>query len=75
MENGRLIGLREENDIKDMKVPPGRNIKCNIDALIEEVYVSTTAADWFYDLVQSVYCKYGNRKEIKRSDLAFTPPR
>jgi hypothetical protein len=52
----------------------GVYIPINLDALIEKVYVSPTAEDWFYDLVKSVSAKYCLKKEVVQSTLADGSP-
>lgn len=53
----------------------GVNIPVDLDALIEKIYISPTAEDWFYDLVKSVSVKYGHdNKEVIRSSLADNSP-
>jgi hypothetical protein len=52
----------------------GVHIPIDLDALIEKIYVSPTAEDWFYDLVKSVSLKYGIEKEVLQSSLADKSP-
>jgi hypothetical protein len=52
----------------------GVYIPINLDALIEKVYVSPTADDWFYDLVESVSENYCLKKEVVQSALADRSP-
>lgn len=48
----------------------GANIKCNVHKLIEEVYVSPKAPQWFLKVVNSILSKYGlNDVKVKHSDL------
>lgn len=49
------------------------NVKINICKLIDEVYVSPTAAPWIYDLVVSVMNKYELSVPVRASDLYGTP--
>jgi len=49
-------------------------VRINLDILIEKVYISPAAEDWFFDLVKSVSKKYGLNKETVRSSLADKNP-
>lgn len=48
-------------------------VPINIDKLIEKIYVSPTAPDWLYDLIQNVNETYDLNKEIKKSYLDKDP--
>lgn len=45
----------------------------NVDLLIDNLYVSPYAPQWFYDVVQSVLDKYGLEKSILQSQMNATP--
>ena len=45
----------------------------DIDLLIENIYVSPYAPQWFYDVVQSILEKYEISKEILQSQMKATP--
>lgn len=45
----------------------------DIDLLIENLYVSPYAPQWFYDVIQSVLDKYGLKKSILQSQMNATP--
>ncbi|MED1304782.1 hypothetical protein BK704_01430 [[Bacillus thuringiensis] serovar konkukian] len=47
----------------------GKNIRMNLDELIEKVYVSPDAAPWFVEVVRVVLEKFGVNAEIIYSDL------
>ncbi|WP_144609010.1 DUF2971 domain-containing protein [Bacillus cereus] len=47
----------------------GKNIKMNLDELIEKVYVSPDAAPWFVEVVRVVLGKFNVNAEIIHSDL------
>ncbi|MBI5810679.1 MAG: hypothetical protein HZB81_07630 [Deltaproteobacteria bacterium] len=48
-------------------------VPVDLDVLIDEVYVSPTSADWFYELVESVTDRCFLNKKVKKSDLAKDP--
>ncbi|PEY43143.1 hypothetical protein CN895_24105 [Bacillus cereus] len=47
----------------------GVPIKCDVEVLIEKIYISPTAPDWFEKLVRSVCEKYELDKKIIKSKL------
>lgn len=51
----------------------GENIPVELGELIEKIYVSPTAEDWFKELVESVVNRYDLRKKVCKSDLARDP--
>lgn len=55
--------------------PPEDGIYINIDpnVIIDMVYVSPNAQQWFKDLVESILKKYGLSKVVKRSSLSDDP--
>lgn len=53
--------------------PAGLYIPCNLDALVEAVYVSPESSSWFKDLVVSILDKYALQKEIHCSSLDDDP--
>lgn len=60
-------------DIEATEVCKGIQIQCDIEHLLEDVYVSPLAQDWFKDLVQDLIYKYGLNLEVKRSKLLDQP--
>lgn len=57
----------------DFTTAPGRYIEVNIDELIESIYISPTAPEWFFDLVDSVMHRYNIDIDIQRSNLDQDP--
>jgi len=55
--------------------PPEDGIYINVDpnVIIDMVYVSPDAQQWFKDLVESILKKYGLSKVVKRSSLSDDP--
>lgn len=51
----------------------GKSIEINLSELIEHVYVSPTAPNWFYDVVCGVSKRYGYEFDIKQSKLSRNP--
>ncbi len=58
----------EANDLQQ-----GLYIPCNLDILIDEIFVSPASPDWFKELVSSILEKYSIDKEVKRSKLDEDP--
>lgn len=51
----------------------GKIIKCDLDILIEKLYVSPTAPKWFIDLINDVNQKYELNKKVSPSSLGHQP--
>nr|WP_088327601.1 DUF2971 domain-containing protein [Bacillus cereus] len=51
----------------------GANIKCDLNQVIEEIYISPTAPKWFAETVASVVKKYELNKPITQSSLYQGP--
>lgn len=54
-------------------IPPGLNISCNLNTLIDKIFVSPDSPDWFKELVSSILEKYSLDIEVKRSNLDEDP--
>jgi hypothetical protein len=55
---------------KPEEAPPGLSVAIDLDILIEKIYASPKAEQWFVDLISSVSTHYNLKKEIVQSDLA-----
>jgi hypothetical protein len=75
VENGETKGVREHSFVENTPVPSGTHIACNLDRLIEKVYVSPEAGDWFVRLVETTMRKFRLKQKVHRSSLADRPPR
>ncbi len=65
---------RVSHDILDEDVPEiGSYIPVDLDILIDKLFVSPTAPEWFFDLTKSVAKKYCINKEILQSSLSDDP--
>lgn len=62
-----------QNPLLFDKNPKGFNIKVDLDVLIEKIYISPNAPDWFKELVKSVSSKYNLGKPIESSSLDERP--
>jgi hypothetical protein len=51
----------------------GKSISCDINTLIENIYVSPTSAEWFHELVNSMCKRLGLIKPVLQSDLKELP--
>lgn len=63
----RLITTKINSSNKGIYIP------VNIDKLIEKIYVSPYASEWFYDVVNSVVKKYGVKAAVTRSTMKEKP--
>ena len=67
---GRPGALEE---LSKVNVPDGREFRCDLATLIDEIYVSPKSEEWYLDLVQSVVQTYGLSKKVRRSPLDVRP--
>jgi len=51
----------------------GLYIAVDLETLVDKIYVSPTAEEWFYELTKSVVAKYTLEKDVKKSDLTRDP--
>jgi hypothetical protein len=51
----------------------GQNIACNLDSLVDEIFVSPAAPGWFRDAAQAVVDRFGLRRKVRQSDLDQDP--
>lgn len=65
----RALVQRDGDDDDD----DGRLVPCDLDGLIEQVFVSPHAPDWFQELVASISRRYGHGWRVVRSDLGRDP--
>jgi hypothetical protein len=62
----------ENQSIVDLKAG-GYNVPCNINTLIENIYVSPSSAQWFTNLVKNVISKYDFHFPVIPSSLTAEP--
>jgi hypothetical protein len=55
------------------RCPPSKLIAVNLDELVESVFVSPVAPDWFADLTDKVVRHYGLTAPVRQSELAASP--
>ncbi len=63
----RLIVTKNKSKDKGIYIP------VNIDKLIERIYVSPYASEWFFDVVRSVVNEYGVHADVTYSTMKATP--
>ncbi|WP_367996014.1 DUF2971 domain-containing protein [Haloferax volcanii] len=63
--------LSEDNNSEEL--PPGMYIDIDVRELIDKIYISPTAPDWFAELVEQVREKYGLDCGVKKSRLDDDP--
>ncbi len=75
LSNEQPVGFRAPEEIEKMPVSSGVIIPCDINILIEKVYVSPMASGWFLQLVESLVSRYNLDKKVRRSGLSDEPLR
>jgi hypothetical protein len=60
-------------DLSQNALYEGINVDIDITRLIETIYISPLADEWFYDLIKSVVREYNLDFDIKKSDLYSSP--
>jgi hypothetical protein len=68
-----LTGEPDAQSYKSQIGPGGLEIKVDLPALVERVYVSPTAAPWVADVVRNMTTKCGFTFSVNQSSLAETP--
>jgi len=66
---------RSEEEIESLPVQPGYSISCDINALVEAIYISPLAKDWLLNVVKDVSLKYGLEAPVDKSPLMSKPLR
>ncbi|WMW24367.1 hypothetical protein RE474_09720 [Methanolobus sediminis] len=62
------------SEMLDEDVPEiGSYVPVDLDILIDKLFVSPAAPEWFFELTKSVATKYGMNKEILQSSLSDNP--
>lgn len=72
---GRASIGRSEEDIKNVEPEVSFNAKCDLNKLINEIYVSPSAPSWFFDIVSNIVEKYNVNVPVYHSKLANDPLR
>lgn len=63
----------ETLDLNKVDTPKGKLRRVDLNLLIENVYVSPTAPQWFFDLVNTIIQRYNYRFLAKQSDMSRAP--
>jgi hypothetical protein len=66
---------RTEDEIERIEPRSGVQVACDLDCLVDRVYVSPLAPEWFFNVVQDVSRTYRLKVPIRRSELFAQPPR
>ena len=61
------------HNFQDFEEKEGINIPVSLNHLIDEVYVSPIASQWFVEIVDDITKKYGLDKRVRQSDLGAKP--
>src|SRR6478672_4643739 len=70
----RAIYLAQRNDEGWAPVgPPGLPITVDLDKLVETVYVSPNAREWFAEVVRDVMARYGKSWPVQYSSIDGDP--
>ena len=51
----------------------GYHLECNLETLIEKIYVSPPSNEWFLNIVKSVVKKFGINKQVSMSKISENP--
>lgn len=73
--HGRVSMGRSEEDIEKVEPKLSFNAKCDLDKLINEIYVSPSAPSWFFNIVKEIVEKYEINVPVKQSKLSQNPLR
>jgi hypothetical protein len=66
---------RSLEEIEDQPITSGCSISCDINALIDAIYVSPSAESWLLSVVEDSSHKYGVDAQVVKSDLFSEPLR
>ncbi|MDO5768513.1 MAG: DUF2971 domain-containing protein [Psychrobacter sp.] len=66
---------RTEKEIEEIDPKPSMNINCDLTKLINEIYVSPSAPNWFLDIVINLVDTYNIDIPVKQSELNQDPLR
>lgn len=69
----RIIIMDDKITLKFQNELRGTTLKIVPKEIIDEVYVSPSAPDWYYKIVSDISCKYGYSRKIKKSSLVKNP--
>ncbi|MBQ4789472.1 DUF2971 domain-containing protein [Pectobacterium versatile] len=65
----RIIGYNPDSNIYEERREPGTFININLQELIQEIRISSTSPDWFFDLVSSICKKFSLDVKVCRSGV------
>jgi hypothetical protein len=71
--NWEMDGTAEAQPFKPEITPEGLSMRVDLPALIDAVYVSPTAPDWFTKVVEAMTLKCGFQFPVRQSALAAAP--
>jgi len=69
----KLPMIEETIDSDPEIISSGLMIKVDVEQLIEQIYISPTAPDWFIDLVKSLIHRFGYTFNVVQSKLSVQP--
>lgn len=73
--SGVITVGRSAGEIEKIEPKPGVHLQCRLDKLVDEIYVSPLAEDWFYEIIKDIVGKYELDVPIIRSSIASEPLR
>ncbi|SFX44206.1 DUF2971 domain-containing protein [Azotobacter vinelandii] len=73
--NGVVTRGRSEDEIEAITPTPGVNVNCDLNILINKIYISPLAEQWFYDIVASACSTYGITAPVEKSEIFSEPMR
>lgn len=72
---GRMSMGRSEEEIENIEPKVSFNAKCDLNKLINEIYVSPSAPSWFFDIVNNIVKTYEVNVPVRQSILSKDPLR
>lgn len=72
---GRASMGRSEEEIENIEPKVSFDAKCDLNKLINEIYVSPSAPSWFFDIVNNIVKKYEVNVPVNQSKLTNDPLR
>ena len=76
LNNSKSVTVgRSDDEIEQINITAGLKLTCDLNKLIESIYVSPLAEEWFLDIIRNVSEKYNLNAKVIKSDLMAEPLR
>lgn len=73
IQNFPMPPYQPEFDKIARQIGDGKYVSVDLDVLIEKIFVSPKAPEWFRELVKSMVARYNVKKEVSQSSLSNDP--